>query len=150
MAYTEEQVAAHKAAVCELITSGKSLREICEPDDMPDRATVNRWLSEDPDFCNQYARAREQQADFYADEIIEIADSEKDAAKARNRIDARKWKASKLNAKKYGDKLDLNHSGSITTMSEDQVDARLAQLLGKAGSLTAIGAKGSDSSNEPA
>ena len=54
-------------------------------------------------------RAREKQADFYADEIITIADTEPDAAIARVRIDARKWTASKLRPKVYGDR--VKHSG---------------------------------------
>jgi hypothetical protein len=69
---------------------------------MPGFATVKRWLSENADFQAQYARAREEQADFYADEIIQIADTCTDTNKARLQIDARKWKASKLAPKKYG------------------------------------------------
>ncbi len=57
----------------------------------------------------RYARARGEQADFYADEIITIADTEPDAAIARVRIDARKWAASKLRPKVYGDK--VQHGG---------------------------------------
>ncbi len=57
----------------------------------------------------RYARAREEQADFYADEIITIADTEPDAAIARVRIDARKWTASKLRPKVYGDR--VQHGG---------------------------------------
>lgn len=42
------------------------------------------------DIVARYARGREEQADFYADEIVTIADTEPDAAIARVRIDARK------------------------------------------------------------
>ena len=100
---------------------------------MPSKPAVLDWLNEDPSFATQYARAREDQADFYADEIIEIADTEADSSKARNRIDARKWKASKLQPKKYGDKLDLSHSGSITNLTDEQLNAQFTKLLGKAG-----------------
>ncbi len=121
------------AAICERIANGESLRSICDDDKMPSKVAVLDWLNEDSTFATQYARAREEQADHYADEIIEIADVEKDAAKARNRIDARKWKASKLKPKKYGDKLDLNHSGQVNMLTEEQLDARITELLGKAG-----------------
>lgn len=52
---------------------------------------------------------------FQAEEIVIIADSCTDPHKARLQIDARKWYASKLAPKKYGDKLDLNanHTGTI-------------------------------------
>ncbi len=74
--------------ICARIAGGESLRTICEDKDLPDRDTINRWLNADNDgaLCGQYARAREEQADFYADEIITIADTEPDAAIARVRI----------------------------------------------------------------
>ena len=102
-------------AICEHIAQGKSLRWICAEDGMPGSTTVYRWLNENEGFRKQYTHARELQAEFYADEIIEIADLAKneDAQVARLRVDARKWKASKLAPKKYGDKLDLNHSGGV-------------------------------------
>lgn len=103
------------ADVCEQIAQGKSLREICAADNMPAPSTICLWLRENADLAEQYAQAREQQAELYADEIIEIADNAKneDAQVARLRVDARKWKASKLAPKKYGDKLDLNHGGTL-------------------------------------
>lgn len=150
MAYSQEQIEAHKATICKRIAEGESLRAICKAKDLPSAETVRVWLSEDRAFSAQYARAREDQADFYADEIIEIADSTSDPNKARVQIDARKWKASKLQPKKYGDKIDVNHSGSIQTMSEEQVDARLSELLGKAGVGRASGAQGQTEGDEQA
>ncbi len=41
---------------------------------MPDKATVFRWLAAKPDFRDQYACAREAQADAMAEDILEIAD----------------------------------------------------------------------------
>jgi terminase small subunit-like protein len=41
---------------------------------MPDMATVFRWLARHAEFRDQYARAREVQADYLAEEILEIAD----------------------------------------------------------------------------
>jgi hypothetical protein len=149
--------------ICERIADGESLRSICADEAMPSTSTVCKWLAAEPSFSEQYARARELQADALVDEILEIADDgtndwmerknaddqsigwrENGEALRRSqlRVDARKWMAGKLQAKKYGDKLDLNHSGTIGTMSEDQVNARLAELLGKAGIGPAHGAPG--------
>lgn len=75
---------------------------------MPSFSTIKAWLAQDSEFSAQYARAREGQADTLADELVEIADEEPDPQRARVRIDARKWYASKLQPKKYGDKLDMN------------------------------------------
>lgn len=113
--------------ICEAIADGQSLRSICSADDMPNKATVFRWLDKHKEFGDQYARAREEQAESLADEIVNIADSSlpEHANHARLRVDARKWVASKLKPKKYGDKLDVDakHSGAITlTLMADDAD----------------------------
>lgn len=64
--------------ICERIADGESLRSICSAEGMPSRMSVFRWLA-DPArtaFRDQYARAREEQAEFYAESIVEIADEE--------------------------------------------------------------------------
>lgn len=114
MTYSPEQSAQIKATICERISNGESLRSICADADMPAKATVLLWLNEDEAFSSQYVRAREEQADHYADEIIAIADTEEDPAKARVRVEARKWVASKLKPKKYGDRIQTDVSGSVT------------------------------------
>ena len=69
------------------------------------------------DFSDLYARAREERADLLAKEILEIADAPcKDAvevAHARNRLDTRKWLASKLAPRKYGDRVEHDHKGGL-------------------------------------
>src|SRR5690242_3251509 len=60
--------------ICEELANGSSLRSICLADDMPSVSTVCRWLSENAQFREQYAYAREAQADTLADEILDIAD----------------------------------------------------------------------------
>lgn len=106
--------------ICEKISGGLSLRAICAEPGMPARGTVYRWLIENADFQDQYARAREKQADYFAEEIIEIADSaEAESAavsKAKLQIDARKWAASKIAPKKYGDKQEIDVKSSDGSM----------------------------------
>lgn len=89
--------------ICAQISLGNSLVRICEKLKIRYGA-VFEWLAENESFANNYARAREAQADYHADSIIEIADTEEDSNKARVRIDARKWVAGKMKPKKYGDK----------------------------------------------
>lgn len=97
-------------AICERIAEGESLRKICESEGMPHKSNVLRWLEDENNVLlrDQYARAREQQADKLFDETIEIADNkgtEKgQVARDRLRVDVRKWAAGKLRPKKYGDK----------------------------------------------
>lgn len=101
------------------IANGESVRQICASEGMPSLDTFYRWLREDAEKAERYARAKEQQADYYAEEIIEICDDasndwmERDGkqmldaehvARSRLRIDTRKWLMGKLKPKKYGDK----------------------------------------------
>lgn len=99
--------------ICERISTGESLREICREKGKPSLSTVFRWLAENTTFREQYAHARAEQAEAYADEICSIADTEEDPQRARVRIDARKWVASKLKPQKYGDKQTVEHEGGI-------------------------------------
>ena len=128
--------------ICERIAEGESLREICTDEDMPSKTTVFKWLSQSQELADQYARAREEQADLIFDEILGIADDARNDWMERNgqddagyqangehiqrsrlRIDARKWMAGKLRPKVYGDKLDLNHSGEMrVTLESDASD----------------------------
>lgn len=101
-------------AICERLIDGESLRRICRDDDMPSASTVCRWLSQNEAFREQYAHARDAQADTLADAILDIADgsevAEPDAvqvARDRLRVDSRKWLAAKMAPKRYGDKVAL-------------------------------------------
>jgi hypothetical protein len=92
--------------ICSEIADGQSLRRLCEAEGMPNRSTVLRWLNEHEDFAARYARAREAQGDVMDELILTVADSctPENAAAARVKIDAYKWRASKLAPKRYGDR----------------------------------------------
>src|ERR1700748_3712554 len=109
--------------LCARLATGESLRKICSEEDSPSKTSVFRWLRSQEAFRDEYARAREEQAEHFADEMVEIADDISndvtgelempnggDVQRAKLRIETRKWIASKLLAKKYGDK--LQHTGS--------------------------------------
>lgn len=106
-------------AICERLAEGESLRAICTDDDMPARRTVLDWLEKDEDFRAKYARAREAQADAMDDRILQVADAAtpENAAAARVKIDAYKWRASKLKPKVYGDKQQVEHSGGVSVVA---------------------------------
>ena len=130
--------------ICIRIAEGESLREIVKSEGMPDRTTVYDWLIRHPTFANQYTRAREEQADTLADEIIAIADEQPEIVAVvdkktgeliehkldnaflqwqKNRIDARKWTAMKLKPKKYGDKLALAGDADNPLKTETTIQA---------------------------
>lgn len=110
--------------ICEQLSQGISLRSVCREEYMPDAASVFRWLSEKKEFCEQYARAKEESADAMAEDILELSDGaigviksgaeKKSGALAqavRLQVDTRKWIMSKMKPKKYADKLDLTTNG---------------------------------------
>ena len=131
--YTEDVA----ATICQGLADARSLRSICLDEEMPSQSTVFRWLADEryASFREQYARAREAQADAIFDEILDIADDGSNdwmerhddeggnigwkengeaMARSRLRVDARKWMAGKLRPKVYGDKIDMNHSVALT------------------------------------
>lgn len=97
--------------ICNIIaTTSTGLPKICEMYDfLPWSSTVRKWRLEYADFSAKYARAKLAQADILAEECLEIADSStaENYNADRLRIDTRKWLASKLLPKQYGDKLLL-------------------------------------------
>jgi hypothetical protein len=105
--------------ICERLLEGESLRTIAKDEHMPAASTIFKWLVNNEDFAEQYARAKEAQADVMADEIVDIADGRKsmqdgcdpDVNRDRLSVDARKWVAAKLKPKKYGDKIDVTTGG---------------------------------------
>lgn len=91
------------------LVEGRSMRQICADEDTPDRGTVARWMAERQDFAATIARARELQADYMDDLILETANNcnSDTAAADRVRIAAYQWRASKLKSKVYGDKMQI-------------------------------------------
>lgn len=114
--------------ICERIALGESLRMICRDEAMPDRITVTRWIVKHEDFATRYGIARELQAEYHADEMIDIADDGSNdwmeihdregscvgykvngeaVARSKIRLEQRRWYAEKLLPKKYGRRLEL-------------------------------------------
>lgn len=88
-----------------------------------------KTLSRTSLLADKYDCARTDKADMIVDEIVEIADTDPDPQRARNRIDARKWFSSKLKPKQYGDRIDvnLNETPSIRSAME-AANSRLQNL----------------------
>lgn len=138
--------------ICARIAEGESLVKILRSDPkFPNYSTVTRHLrateGQDDGFCTRYAHAREDQADFMADEILEIADDGRNdtyfddegnertdhdvVQRSKLRVEARKWIASKLKPKKYSDRLaltDPDGKGLMPNSIEVQLVERLKKL----------------------
>lgn len=131
------------AHICDLLATtsygiGKILNSGYDGKPLPSYSTVMKWLEEDEILSDRYARGKEAQADFMADELLEIADSDvdnvvdqngvsrKDSADVQHkrlRVDTRKWLASKLKPKKYGDKTILSgdKENPLAVITMDQI-----------------------------
>lgn len=118
--------------VCEYIAEGYTLRSIEKQEGMPHKSTVMDWCAKHPEFAEQYARAKEIQAEAFAEELLEIVDDASNdwmerqgeegqtigwvlngehVQRSRLRVDTRKWLMSKMLPKKYGDKQQHEHAG---------------------------------------
>jgi hypothetical protein len=105
----------------------KALRE--ENPEFPPHRTLRTWIDEDEKFSAQYARAKELQAEYIFDQILDISDDSSEdelfvggdddsgagakrvlnsefVQRSKLKVDARKWVLSKLLPKKYGDKIE--------------------------------------------
>lgn len=97
------------ADICAKLASGSSLRAICALEAMPCMSSVFLWLTKHKDFSENYRDAQRERASAMFEELIEIGDDvEADAAavsKAKLRVDTRKWALSRMDPKRYGDKV---------------------------------------------
>lgn len=124
MAYSEKQKEDIVNKVCDRIISGEPVRDILQDPTLPKFSTFLIWLSKDEEKSNQYARAMEIRSELLFEETLEIADNGSNdwmenndpdnpgyrlngehVQRSRVRIDTRKWYLSKLNPKKFGDRV---------------------------------------------
>lgn len=133
-----------KDEICERLANGEPLRKIVRDKHLPSEFSVYKGLRIDEEFAKQYARARLDQADTYADEIVQIADEcavdvdgDKEHAgattqAARLRIDARKWAAGKARPKKYGDRVAIGGDSEMDPIQTEEVGSgsdKLAEFV---------------------
>lgn len=126
------------ARICAEVAAGESVKEVCRQAWAPNEKTHYRWMAAYPEYRDAITAARATGIERHADEIIAIADGAASALvddtgkpilhdgqpvlmpsneatnHARLKIDARKWIMAKLLPKKYGDKVEHEHSGGVT------------------------------------
>jgi hypothetical protein len=136
----------------ELMSSSVPLKDILASDArFPGLNTFYKWLYSNADFEKLYAQAKELRADFLADEVLAISDADegdarleynaqgvpyavidgKNVQRSRLMADSRKWLASKLNARRYGDQLDLTSKGEALAapINAVAIDARVQSIM---------------------
>ena len=126
MAYSEEQKEEILNNIFNMIESGKSLRFALSQIPLSS-STFFIWIEEDPEKSKQYAYVTDIRTELKFESIEQDYSEEpqRDAETGRIdsawvqlqrlKIDAKKWELSKLNPKKYGDKIQQEHSGELKT-----------------------------------
>ena len=125
--------------ICAGLAEGKSLRTVCKAEHLPCVASIFNWFRTQDGFLEQYTRAKEESADALTDEMLDIADDgtndwakqqlgedghevdvlhKEHIQRSRLRIETRKWLASKLKPKRYGDKTTTEHTGKVETITK--------------------------------
>jgi len=121
------------------MAEGISLKDICADESMPKPSTIGQWRAKHPEFAALYVHARELAGDAEADLAKQYSNQTHvqlpngmfvaiDANRSRLMADTAKWRAAKLYPKNYGDKLNVEHSGSITFTDATNEDL-LAELM---------------------
>ena len=113
------------------VAEGATLREVCKAEGMPAESTVRRLIRQSPELRSTYARAREERAERWAEELIEIADDatndyverkktgggsvtvldDEHVRRSQLRIDTRKWLLARLMPGQFGDRIETQLSG---------------------------------------
>ena len=116
--------------VCDQIAAGGRLRGILKLLNLQVKPFYRR-INTDDAARNSYIRAIECRAHAFAEQSIDVAEDESiDPHRGRNIMAALQWVASKQNRASYGDKVDLNISGSID-YAKLQLEARRRVLEGR-------------------
>ena len=118
--------------ICDRLAQGDTLQAIISDMGINSRAVVYNWTERYPAFLDAFSRARGKQADAFADDVVHVSDTEEDPRRAKNRMDARMWAAAKLKPRQYGDTKHVQVDHTVT-LTDDQLDARLAALSKQAG-----------------
>ena len=123
------------------VAEGESVFTICQDAHMPSRATVYKSIREDAQFKMEYEAALEQRADKYVEQIADLSRhmqeraamgaSNEEVTALKAHVNSLQWIAARLNAKKYGDKQQLDIDQKVT-LDDKQLDQRLSALIAKA------------------
>lgn len=126
--------------VAEAISEGASMHKIARDEGMPTMRTMLRWIQNRPEFGHLISQAKHNLATYYAEQSVEISDEQvatpADAARQRNRIAARQWMASRLDPRKYSERLGVGQAPELdpveVRMTENEVARRIAYVFQKA------------------
>lgn len=108
--------------ICDCVADGMTLREIAYVLGMS-AGNVLRIATRSPEATERYTRAREAAADLFEAGIMEVAGNASAAtAKAdRVKLTALQWLAARRAPKRYGDRVQQDHTSSDGSMTPQQI-----------------------------
>ena len=122
-------------SICEYVANGASLRSWCLVNGFNQRTVLN-WIEADEGRATHYACAKDDRADLAFEQLDDVseqavtAETAVEVAGLRLKSDNIKWKLARMNAKKYGDRQQLDHSGQVDiTLFDGEQAKRMAQML---------------------
>ncbi|MCK5605287.1 terminase small subunit protein [Candidatus Pacearchaeota archaeon] len=127
--YSEKKKVELIDIICKEISKGRSLRSVLRDKGMPEAHTFYAWIDDNKERLQQYACACEDRAESIFEDILSIADNPLEGVvietddhgrtkekkgdmlgHRRLQVDSRKWILSKMQPKKYGDKLEVEQT----------------------------------------
>lgn len=120
--------------VCERLSEGEPLAQICRSEGMPKVRTVYDWRDENPSFAAGFARAREVGYDIIAQDCADIADDgsrdyiagedrmvvdHDHIQRSKLRVDTRLKLLAKWDPKRYGDRIAHDVDGKLEITVRD-------------------------------
>lgn len=134
-------------AISQLIEDGDTITAIAQKFAV-DKATVSRWLNDDPQRSAHAREARAKSAQAWDEKALEGIEQAEDAfelAKAKERAHHLRWRASKINPREYGDKIDVKQEVSFHNLTDEQINAELVRINERLASVTGSGSGASPS-----
>ena len=135
-----EYTAAIGEYICARLADGETLTQICRTRGLPTRQTVHRWRMRNPAFDDQYMRARCIGMEAMSDDMLAIADDDTldtlpdgspnhaSVGRARLQVDTRKFLLAKLAPRVYGDRVEVEHTGTLSHVVEVDDRERMRRL----------------------
>jgi hypothetical protein len=122
--------------ICERLSKGEPLAQICRDEHMPAVRTVSKWKEAHPEFGADFARARDEGFDAIAADCLEIANTpvegEETITKDDGRVEVKRGDMlghrklqietrlkllAKWDPRRYGERVHQHHSGAISLES---------------------------------
>jgi hypothetical protein len=117
-------------ALCDRLVAGETQTKICKELKVT-KGSLGRWISLDAERQARVREARIEAAEAYeemADEGLRMAKNTFQLAKARERAQHLRWKASKADPRRYGDKLQVDQTTTVVNLSDDEIARRRSEI----------------------